>query len=396
VETTWRNVCAGTSGVGPITAFDASAHESRIAAQVKGFDPAALLGRKEARRMDRYTQFAVVASLEAVHSAGLSLATIDRNRVGVFIGTGIGGMGTLLAEAEVYRTNGPSRLSPFLIPMMLPDSASGQVAILCEARGPNLCVVSACATGSNAIGEASEVIRRGAADVMIAGGAEAAILPVILAGFGIMGALSRRNSEPTRASRPFDMDRDGFIAGEGAGILILEEMGHAIARKAAILAELIGYGATDDAHHISAPLEDGSGAVACMNLALAQAGIAPAEVEYINAHGTSTHLNDKSETAAIKKVFGTHAYALAVSSTKSMTGHLLGAAGGLEAIFTVLAIRDGIIPPTINYETPDPECDLDYTPNQSRKRSLRVAASNSFGFGGHNATLVFRRTPVKA
>jgi 3-oxoacyl-[acyl-carrier-protein] synthase II len=394
--TTWRATLAGTPGVGTITAFDASAHETRIAAEVRGFDPAAHLGRKEARRMDRYTQFAVVASREAVKSSGLDLSAQDPSRVGVFIGTGIGGMGTLLSEVETYRASGPSRLSPFLIPMLLPDSASAMVAIHCGARGPNLCVVSACATGSNAIGEAGEVIRRGAADVMITGGAEAAILPVILAGFGVMGALSRRNDEPARASRPFDRDRDGFVAGEGAGILILEEMDHAVARSAPILAELIGYGISNDAFHISAPLEDGSGAVACMNLALAEAGIAPSEVDYVNAHGTSTHLNDKSETTAIKKVFGEHAYMLSISSTKSMTGHLLGAAGGLEAMFSVLAIRDGMIPPTINYETPDPDCDLDYTPNQSRKRSLRVAASNSFGFGGHNATLLFRRFPVEA
>lgn len=396
VETSWRNACEGRSGVGRITAFDPSSHEHRIAGEVKGFDPASVLGRKEARRMDRFTQFAATASMEAVRCAGPSFSSIDPARVGVYIGTGIGGTGTLLAEAEVYRQSGPSRLSPFLIPMMLPDSASGQVAILFGARGPNLCIVSACATGSNAIGEATEVIRRGAADAMITGGAEAAILPVIIAGFGVMGALSRRNDEPTRASRPFDRDRDGFIPGEGAGIIILEELEIARARGAIILAEVLGYGATDDAHHISAPLADGSGAVACMRAALAQTGIDPAKVGYINAHGTSTHLNDKSETSAIKQVFGKHAYHLAISSTKSMTGHLLGAAGGLEAIFSILSIRDGIIPPTINYENPDPECDLDYTPNTARKLNIHAAASNSFGFGGHNATLIFGEPPRKA
>jgi 3-oxoacyl-[acyl-carrier-protein] synthase II len=389
VETAWHAACEGKSGVGRITLYDPSDHPHQIAAEVKDFDPNTLFGRKEARRMDRYTQFAMAASLEAVRSAGTSFSSTDPARLGVYIGTGIGGMGTFLQEAETLRTAGPTRISPFLIPMMLPDSAAGQVAIRFGARGPNLCIVSACATGSNAIGEAGEVIRRGAADAMITGGAEAAILPLMIAGFGVMGALSNRNDEPTRASRPFDLHRDGFIPGEGSGILILEEMEHARARGAVILAELLGYGATDDAHHISAPREDGAGAVACMRLALAQAAIPPTQVGYINAHGTSTRLNDKSETSAIKQVFGDHARALAISSTKSMTGHLLGAAGGLEAIFSVLAIRDGIIPPTINYETPDPDCDLDYTPNIARRRVLRAAASNSFGFGGHNATLVF-------
>jgi 3-oxoacyl-[acyl-carrier-protein] synthase II len=311
--------------------------------------------------------------------------------MGVMVGSGLGGIGTLLNEVGVYQRNGPQRVSPFLIPMMLSDSAGGQIAILFGARGPNHSIVSACATGTNAIGEATEVIRRGSADIMITGGAEATIQPIILAGFGIMGALSRRNDDPPGASRPFDKNRDGFIAGEGAGILILEEMEHARSRGAPILAEVLGYGTTDDAHHISAPLEDGSGASACMRAALAQADLQPGAVDYINAHGTSTQLNDKSETQAIKNVFGDHAYSVAISSTKSMTGHLLGAAGGIEAIFSVLALRDGIIPPTINYETPDPLCDLDYTPNQSRKKDLRVAMSNSFGFGGHNASLIFGR-----
>jgi 3-oxoacyl-[acyl-carrier-protein] synthase II len=391
VETTWKNVCAGRSGIDRITAFDPSPLESQIAAEVKGFDPSASLGRKEIRRMDRYTQFAVIAALEAVRSAGLPVPIQPGDRSGVLVGSGLGGIGTLLTEMAVYQRSGPQRVSPFLIPMMLSDSAGGQIAILFGARGPNHSIGSACATGTNAVGEAAEIIRRGSADLMITGGAEATIQPVILAGFGIMGALSKRNDDPAGASRPFDKNRDGFVAGEGAGILILEELEHARARRAPILAEVVGYGTTDDAHHISAPLADGSGAAACMQAALAQAEIPPAAVEYINAHGTGTQLNDKSETLAIKNVFGGHAYALAISSTKSMTGHLLGAAGGLEAVFSVLALRDGIIPPTINYETPDPYCDLDYTPNRARKKNLRVAMSNSFGFGGHNAALIFSR-----
>jgi 3-oxoacyl-[acyl-carrier-protein] synthase II len=309
------------------------------------------------------------------------------------VGSGLGGIGTLLAEVGVFQKNGPQRVSPFLIPMMLSDNAGGQIAILFGAQGPNHSIVSACATGTNSVGEASEVIRRGAADVMIAGGAEATIQPVIIAGFSVMGALSRRNDDPSHASRPFDKTRDGFISGEGAGILILEELEFARARNAPILAEVLGYGTTDDAHSISAPLEDGSGAAASMQAALTEAGCPASAVDYINAHGTSTQLNDKSETRAIKRIFADHAYALAVSSTKSMTGHLMGAAGGIEAVFSVLALRDGIIPPTINYVTPDPECDLDYTPNHARKKDLRVVMSNSFGFGGHNASVLFGRPP---
>ncbi len=394
IDTAWENICAGRSGIGRITAFDASSLETRIAAEVKAFDPSTIIGRKELRRMDRYTQFAVMAAYEAVRRAGLALPIPFPDRIGVMVGSGLGGIGTLLNEVGVFQRSGPQRVSPFLIPMMLSDSAGGQIAILFGARGPNHSIVSACATGTNAIGEASEIIRRGSADLMIAGGAEATIHPIILAGFGVMGALSKNNDDPARASRPFDKHRDGFVAGEGAGILVLEEMEHAHARHAPILAEILGYGTTDDAHHISAPLEDGSGASACMRAALAQSGQPPSFVDYINAHGTGTQLNDKSETRAIKNVFANHAYSLAVSSTKSMTGHLLGAAGGLEAVFSVLALRDGVIPPTINYETPDPECDLDYTPNHSRKKDLRVAMSNSFGFGGHNASLIFGRAPA--
>ncbi|MGB7537749.1 MAG: beta-ketoacyl-ACP synthase II [Anaerolineales bacterium] len=391
VPTAWQKICAGRSGVDYITAFDASSYRTRIAAEVRGFDPAAILGRKDARRMDRYTQFATVAALEALRSAGFSLPVPSPERTGVMVGTGFGGLGSLVSELDVLHRSGPNRVSPFLIPMVLPDNAGGQVAIHAGARGPNHGVVSACASGTDAIGEAAEIIRRGAADVMIAGGAEAVISPIAVAGFGVMGTLSERNDPPPAASRPFDKNRDGFIIGEGAGILVLEELEYARSRKARILAELTGYGTTDDAHHISAPLEDGSGASMCMRLALAQAGIAPGAVDYINAHGTSTHLNDKSETRAIKDLFGASAGSVAVSSTKSMTGHLLGAAGGLEAVISVLAIRDGIIPPTINYETPDPECDLDYTPNHSRKKTVTIAMSNSFGFGGHNAALIFGR-----
>jgi 3-oxoacyl-[acyl-carrier-protein] synthase II len=305
----------------------------------------------------------------------------------------MGGLGTLTRELNVLQRSGPGRINPFMIPMILADSAGGQIAIKYNAHGPNHAVVSACASGSNAIGEAGEVIRRGAADVMITGGAESTIHPIAIAGFGNMGALSKRNDAPEKASRPFDKDRDGFITGEGSGILILEELEYARARKAPILAELLGYGTTDDAYHVSAPLSDGSGAAGCMRAALEQAGAAPETVDYINAHGTSTHLNDQGETLAIKSVFGDHAHTLAISSTKSMTGHLLGAAGGVEAVFCVLALRDGIIPPTINYETPDPECDLDYTPNKSRRKALKTVLSNSLGFGGHNASLLFGRAP---
>jgi 3-oxoacyl-[acyl-carrier-protein] synthase II len=389
VSATWEAIIAGKSGAAPITAFDASAHDTRIAAEVKGFDASALFGRKEARRMDRYTQFAVASTQAALADAGITITEANRERIGVFIGTGIGGISTLLAEAEVYRTRGPSRVGPFLVPMMLPDAAGGMVAITFGMRGPNLGVSAACATGSNTIGEAAEVIRRGAADVMIAGGAEAAIIPVALAGFNSMGAMTTRNDEPTRASRPFDKTRDGFLAGEGGAVVVLESEEHARARGARIYSSLVGYGVTNDAYHVSAPLENGAGAVTCMRLALDQAQLKVQDIDYLNAHGTSTQLNDKSETAAIKTVFGESAYDLPISSTKSMTGHLLGAAGALEAIFCVKSIVDGLLPPTINYEHPDPACDLDYVPNEARHKTVRRAMSNSFGFGGHNACLIF-------
>lgn len=389
VADTWATASAGKSGTGPITHFDAKDHEARIAAEVKNFDATTLFGRKEARRMDRYTQFAVAATQEALTHASLQITEDNRDRIGAYIGTGIGGLSTLLAEAEVYRTKGPRRVSPFLVPMMLPDTAGGQVAIMFGIRGPNLGMNSACATATNAIGEAAEVLRRGNADVMLAGGAEAAIIPLALAGFDVMGALSHHNDSPETASRPFDKTRNGFVCGEGGAVLILETEAHAKARGATIYGEIAGYGITNDAYHVSAPPETGYGAVACMQMALKHAGREPRDMDYLNAHGTSTPLNDKSETAAVKTVFGEYAYDLPMSSTKSMTGHLLGAAGAVEAILCVKALQEHLIPPTINYQTPDPECDLDYVPNTARAKDLRYVMSNSFGFGGHNACLIF-------
>ena len=391
VADTWSGILAGKSGSGMITLFDASKHKTRFAAEVKGFDAVALFGPRDARKMDRFTQFATVATMEALEQSGLKIDEANRDRVGILIGTGIGGIGTLLDQADVLRERGADRVSPFLIPMMISDSAPGMLAIRVGARGPNMAIATACASGNNAIGDAVETIRRGSADVMIAGGSEAALVSVAMAGMNVMGALSTRNDDPQTASRPFDKERDGFLMGEGAGILILESLEHAQARGANILAELKGYGTTDDAHHISAPAENGAGAAMSMKLALENANLTVDDIGYINAHGTSTPLNDKSETAAIKTVFGEQAYAIPVSSTKSMTGHLLGASGAVEAVFSILALRQGILPPTINYQTPDPECDLDYVPNQPRKASPRHAMSNSFGFGGHNATLIFSR-----
>ena len=389
VQSTWESAAAGRSGVGPITRFDASLHETKFAAEVKGFDPDAALGRRDARRMDRFVQFAIVATGEALNDAHLEIADSNRDRVGALIGTGIGGVGTVLAEAETLREKGPRRISPYLVPMMLPDTAPGQVAINFGVRGPNLSVTSACATGTNAVGEACKMIQRGAADAMICGGAEAAIVPLILAGFNVMNALSTRNDDPQRASRPFDKNRDGFIAGEGAAVLILESEAQAKARGARIYAEVLGYGLTDDAFHISAPAENGAGAARCMQLALDDAGLRPNQIDYLNAHGTSTQLNDKSETAAVKTVFGEAAYDLAISSTKSMHGHLLGAAGALESVICLKAMQAGLLPPTINYETPDPLCDLNYTPNTARPKTVSRVMSNSFGFGGHNASIIF-------
>jgi 3-oxoacyl-[acyl-carrier-protein] synthase II len=374
-----------------ITAFDANQHKTKFAAEVKGFDPQAVFGNRDARKMDRFTQFAIFAAQEALDHSGLKIDETNRDRIGILIGTGIGGLGTILEQVEVMRERGADRVSPFLVPMMISDSAPGMLAIRVGARGPNMAIATACASGNNSIGDAMETIRRGAADVMIAGGAEASLLPLAMAGMNVMGALSTRNEEPETASRPFDRTRDGFVMGEGAGMLIIESLESAQARGANILCELTGYGTTDDAHHISAPAENGAGAALSMKLALENAGLTIDDVDYINAHGTSTPLNDKSETAAIKSVFGEQAYSVPVSSTKSMTGHLLGASGAVEAVACVLAIREGIIPPTMHYQTPDPECDLDYVPNQARQATLKHVMSNSFGFGGHNATLVFSR-----
>jgi len=391
VKETWSALLAGKSGASLITQFDASKHKTRIAAEVKGFDGAALLGQRESRKLDRFTQFAMAATLEAMTQANLTVNESNRDRIGIVIGSGIGGILTLMEQAEVMRERGPDRVSPFLIPMMISDSAAGMIAIRVGARGPNMAIATACASGNNAIGEALEMIRRGAADVMIAGGTEAALTPVAMAGMNVMGALSTRNDDPLTASRPFDKNRDGFLMGEGAGILILESLEHAQTRGAKILCELSGYGTTDDAHHISAPAENGAGAAISMQLAIKNAELTTNDIGYINAHGTSTPMNDKSESAAIKTVFGERAYKIPVSSTKSMTGHLLGASGALEAVICTQVLLNNILPPTINYETPDPACDLDYVPNQPRKAEPKHVMSNSFGFGGHNATLVFSR-----
>ena len=381
VKDSWEALLAGRSGAAPIQAFDASHHKTKFAAEVKGFDPVALFGTREARKMDRFTQLATAATLEALEQSGLKIDESNRDRVGILIGTGIGGIITTIEQYEIMKERGPERVSPFLIPMMIADSAAGNLAIRIGARGPNMSLATACASGTNGVGEAAEMIRRGAADVMVAGASEAAIHPLTMAGMNVMTALSTRNDDPTRASRPFDKDRDGFLMGEGSAVLILESLEHAQARGATILCEFSGYGTSDDAHHISAPAENGAGEAISMSLALKDAGFGAADIQYINAHGTSTQLNDKSETAAIKTVFGEHAYKLAVSSTKSMTGHLLGASGALEAMISALTIMHQTMPPTINYETPDPNCDLDYVPNQPRKADIKNVMSNSFGFG---------------
>jgi 3-oxoacyl-[acyl-carrier-protein] synthase II len=391
VEETWKALLAGKSGAALISQFDASGHKTKFAAEVKGFDGVALFGVREARKMDRFTQFALATTLEALEQADISIDSVDRDRVGVIIGSGIGGIGTLLEQVEVMRDRGPDRISPFLIPMMISDSAAGMIAIHLGVRGPNMALATACASGSNAIGEAAEMIRRGSSDVMIVGASEASIVAVAMGGMNVMGALSTRNDDPARASRPFDKDRDGFLMGEGAGVLILESLDHARDRRANILCEVSGYGTSDDAFHVSAPAENGAGAALSMQYALEDAGLAPDDIGYINAHGTSTQLNDKSETAAIKTVLGEQAYNIPISSTKSMTGHLLGASGALEAVVCTKVFQENILPATINYETPDPECDLDYVPNQTRQAEPDHVMSNSFGFGGHNATLIFSR-----
>lgn len=391
VRDTWDAILEGRSGIGPITHFDPSELITRFAGEVKGFDPAAELGHKLARRLDRVTQLTVVATRHALEHAKFKITEGNRDRIGAIIGTGIGGISTMIAQVKQFLEKGPRWISPFTVPMMLPDAPGGQIAISFGMRGPNFAVVTACASGTNAIGEAAEIIRRGDADAMIAGGSEAPVVPLAVAGFNKMEAMSKRNDDPELASRPFDLNRDGFVLGEGSAQLLLESLEHAKARGAEILAELVGYGATNDAHHITAPAENGAGAAASMELALENAQLELNEIDYINAHGTSTKLNDLSETAAIKTVFGEVAYDIPISSTKSMTGHMLGAAGGIEAIFCIKALQDGVMPPTINYVTPDPECDLDYVPNMKREKELWHAMSNSFGFGGHNATLVFAK-----
>jgi 3-oxoacyl-[acyl-carrier-protein] synthase II len=386
----WSGLMAGRSAVREITRFDASRYPTRIAAEIRDFDGSAYMDRKELRRNDRFVQFAYAATRIALEHARFSITPANATRTGVLIGSGIGGAATWEDQHRTLLERGADRVSPFFIPMMIVNIATGVTAILTGARGPSSCVVTACATGGNAIGDAARIIEHGDADVMIAGGAEAAITPLSMAGFCSMKAMSTRNDEAETASRPFDATRDGFVMGEGAGILLLEALSHAEARGASILAEVIGYGVTADAHHITQPDPDGDGACRGMRAALEDAEVEPAQVDYINAHGTSTPLNDRIETAAIKRVFGDHARRLIVSSTKSMTGHLMGAAGGIEAIACVLAMRHGMVPPTINYKTPDPDCDLDYVPNTPRAAQVRVAMSNAFGFGGHNAVLVFR------
>lgn len=390
VSTFWKNMISGVSGIDYVTAFDTSEYTTRIAGEVKNFNPEDYMDRKEAKRVDRFIQFAIAATKQALAQADLDISKMDATRAGVYIGSGIGGLATLEENHKILLEKGPRRVSPFMVPMMIANMASGLVSIEIGAKGPNSSVVSACATGTHAIGDAAEIIRRGRADVMIAGGSEATIRPLAFAGFGNMKALSTRNDEPQKASRPFDLNRDGFVMGEGAGILVLESLEHAKKRGATILAEVAGYGMSGDAYHLTAPAPEGEGAARAMKEALLDAALDPTEVDYINAHGTSTDYNDKFETLAIKSVFGDYAYKVAISSTKSMTGHLLGAAGGVEAIACVLAIREGIIPPTINYETPDPDCDLDYVPNEARKANVRVAMSNSLGFGGHNATIILK------
>jgi 3-oxoacyl-[acyl-carrier-protein] synthase II len=391
VASLWGNILAGKSGVGMITHYDTSQFEVKIGAEVKDFDGVARFGARDARRMDRFAQFGLAAAIQAMDNSGLVITESNRDHIGVVLGTGIGGMNTLFEQMEVFFKRGPDRVSPFLVPMMLPDTAAGMIAIHLRVRGPNMAVVSACASGTNALGEAAEIIRRGSAEVIISGGAESVIVPIAMAGLGVMNALSARNDEPERASRPFDKNRDGFVMGEGAAILVLESLDHARARNAQIYGEISGYGTSNDAYHISAPAENGAGAVICMQNALNDAGLSTKDIGYINAHGTSTQLNDKSETSAIKTVFGNHAYNVPISSTKSMTGHLLGAAGAMEALICVKTLQDSVLPPTINYETPDPDCDLDYVPNEARRVKVQHVLSNSFGFGGHNASIIISR-----
>ncbi len=390
-HTFWQNLINGVSGIAPITRFDASKHDAQIAGEVKGFDPLQWIEKKEARKMDLFIHFAVAAAQMAYDDSGLKVTEDNRERIGVFVGTGMGGIPALEESHRILMEKGPGRISAFFIPSIITNLASGQISMRFGMKGPNSCVCTACATGNHAIGDSLRIIQRGEADVMLAGGSEAVITPLTIGGFCSMKALSTRNHEPARASRPFDKDRDGFVMGEGAGIMVLESLEHARRRDARIYAELVGYGMSADAYHITQPAPEGEGAVRSMRLTLQDANVAPALVDYINAHGTSTPAGDLNETLAIKIVFGQHARSLAVSSTKSMTGHLLGAAGGIESVVTVLAITQGILPPTINHDTPDPECDLDYVPNTSRRRDVKYALTNSFGFGGTNASLLFKK-----
>lgn len=391
VDEYWQGLLEGRSGAETITQFDVENISTKFAASVKNFDPKDHFPPKEVKRMDRFVQFALYCTDQAMKDAKLDMDAEDPNRVAVIIGSGIGGIETFEKQARTIVERGPQRISPFFIPMMIADLAAGEVSIRTGAKGPNYCTVSACASGAHAIGEAFRTIQHGSADVVITGGTEASITPLAMAGFANMRALSQRNDSPATASRPFDVDRDGFVMGEGSGILILESLEHATKRGANIWGEIAGYGATGDAYHITAPPPGGEGAVRSIRLALADGGVDPGDVDYINAHGTSTPPNDKNETAAIKTVFEEHAYKLAVSSTKSMTGHLLGASGAIEFLALLLTIKNGMIPPTINYETPDPDCDLDYVPNKARQRDVNIGISNSFGFGGHNVTLLARK-----
>lgn len=391
VETAWKNVCDGKSGIGPLTRFDTNGFETKIAAEVKGFSAELYIDKKEIKKMDLFIHYAIAATQEALKDAQLAITPENSGQIGVIVGTGLGGLPSLEKYHTILLEKGPGRISPFFIPMLIANLAAGQIAIQFGPKGPNTCVVTACATGAHCIGDAFRAIVYGDAEAMIAGGTEANITPLTIGGFNSMKALSTRNDEPEKACRPFEKNRDGFVVAEGAGIIILEELQFALRRNARIYGELVGYGYTGDAYHITAPSPDGDGAVRSMRMAIKDAGLKSEDVDYINAHGTSTQLNDLTETIAIKTVFGDHAKEIPISATKSMTGHLLGAAGSTEAIFTILALRDGIMPPTINYDEPDPQCDLDYVPNVARRQPLNIAMSNAFGFGGTNATLIFKK-----
>ena len=391
LENNWAAICQGRSGIGPITKFDTTEYPCKIAGEVKNFDPGAYIDKKDQKKMDIFIQFALAAGTMAIKQSGLVIDESTADRVGVLVGSGLGGLQTIEKYHTMLLESGPKKVSPFFVPMLIVNLAPGQISIYFGCRGPNSSVVTACATGNHSIGEAFRIIQRGDADAMIAGGVESTITPLAVAGFCALKALSTRNDEPQKASRPFEKNRDGFVMAEGAGILVLEDLEKAQQRGATIFAEIVGFGCNADAYHITAPSPNGEGAAKCMQLTLDDAGLKPEDIDYINAHGTSTPMNDLSETMAMKTVFRDHIKNLPVSSTKSMTGHLLGASGGVEAIFSLLAIRDSIIPPTINYEEPDPECDLDYVPNVARKKEVRIVMSNSFGFGGTNATLIFKR-----